>query len=113
MSRRVVVTGLGLLAPSGAGAPAVWSSILAGKPALRRITRFDTTGFRCRWGGELEGFDPLRFMPVRLSRKLDPYTQYAVAACDMALKDAAIDLEKVDRSMFGVYAGNCFGGWAV
>src|SRR6185369_12718198 len=66
-----------------------------------------------RASGELRGFDPLHFMPQRLSRKLDPYTQYAVAACQLALTDAEIDLGKVDKLRFGMYVGNCFGGWHV
>lgn len=113
MTRRVVVTGIGMLAPNGIGRGAVWSSVLERRSALGAITRFDAADFPACAAGELRGFDPLQFMPPRLSRKLDPYTHYAVAACQLTLTDAEIDLEKVDRLRFGVYVGNCFGGWQV
>ncbi|WP_437895475.1 beta-ketoacyl-[acyl-carrier-protein] synthase family protein [Sorangium sp. So ce124] len=113
MNRRVVITGIGLLAPNGIGSGTVWSNILNRKSALRQITKFDTSSFPTSFGGELLDFDPLDFMPVRLARKLDPYTQYAIAACTMAIKDAEMDLEKVNKHEFGVYVGNCFGGWTV
>ncbi|WP_437286186.1 beta-ketoacyl-[acyl-carrier-protein] synthase family protein [Sorangium sp. So ce406] len=113
MNRQVVITGIGLLTPNGVGGRTVWSNLLNRKSALRRITKFDTTAFPTAFGGEVTGFDPLDFMPARLARKLDPYTQYAIAACAMALKDAEVNLEKVNKQEFGVYVGNCFGGWTV
>ncbi|WP_437915288.1 beta-ketoacyl-[acyl-carrier-protein] synthase family protein [Sorangium sp. So ce302] len=113
MNRQVVITGIGLLAPNGVGSRTVWSNTLNRKGAVRRVTKFDTSRFPAVFGGEVTGFEPIDFMPSRLARKLDPYTQYAIAACAMALKDAEVDLEKVDRQQFGVYVGNCFGGWTV
>jgi 3-oxoacyl-(acyl-carrier-protein) synthase len=111
MSRRVVVTGIGLIAPGGIGHRAVWDNIRAGKGAIRRVTRFDPTGYPCMLAGEVDGFTPTDFMPMRLARKLDPYTQYAVAASRLALDDGRLELEKVDRERMGVFVGNCFGGW--
>ncbi|MDC3962401.1 beta-ketoacyl-[acyl-carrier-protein] synthase family protein [Polyangium jinanense] len=112
MSRRVVITGIGIIAPNGIGKDAVWTSVNESRVALSGITRFDTEGFSSDVAGELRGFDPLDFMNVRLSRKLDPFTQYAIAASQLALKDAELDLARVDKLAFGVYVGNCFGGWA-
>ncbi|MCY1035380.1 beta-ketoacyl-[acyl-carrier-protein] synthase family protein [Corallococcus sp. BB11-1] len=111
MSRRVVMTGLGMITPGGLGKRDTWASTLAAKPCIRPLTGHPLTE-RSGWqGGTLEGFTPADFMPKRLARKLDPYTQYAVAASRLALEDGAIDLEKVDRERFGVFVGNCLGGW--
>ncbi|NMO18039.1 beta-ketoacyl-[acyl-carrier-protein] synthase family protein [Pyxidicoccus fallax] len=111
MSRRVVVTGIGFVAPGGIGQGAVWDNIRAGRGAIRRVTRFDPTGYPSALAGEVDGFNPTDFMPMRLARKLDPYTQYAVAASQLALDDGRMDLERVDRERMGVFVGNCFGGW--
>ncbi|KYF95834.1 hypothetical protein BE20_44085 [Sorangium cellulosum] len=111
MSRRVVITGIGLVAPNGIGKDAVWGNILAKLPAIGHITKFEPDGFPVGVGGEVSGFDPLDFMPSRLARKLDAFTQYAIAASDMAMKDAELQLDKVDKNRFGVFVGNCFGGW--
>jgi 3-oxoacyl-(acyl-carrier-protein) synthase len=112
MSRRVVVTGIGLVTPAGIGRQAVWESMRAGKRAIRPVTRFDASGYPSQLAGEVEGFEATRYMPGRLARKLDPYTQYAVAASRLAMEDGGLELEKVDRERAGVFVGNCFGGWA-
>lgn len=111
MSRRVVITGLGLVAPNGIGKDVVWDNVLAKMPAVGHVTKFEPHGFPVEVAGEVSGFEPLDFMPSRLARKLDAFTQYAIAASQMALKDAEIQLDKVNKHRFGVFVGNCFGGW--
>ncbi|MFO0574273.1 MAG: beta-ketoacyl-[acyl-carrier-protein] synthase family protein [Polyangia bacterium] len=111
MNRRTVITGIGLLTPLGIGTRETWDGVLMGRSALRPVRKFDASALPGCFAGEIDDFDAKRYMPLRLARKLDPYTQYALAACQMALRDGSLDLAAVDRSRFGVYVGNCFGGW--
>jgi len=112
MSRHIVVTGIGLITPLGIGTQATWDGVLAGRSAIRPIRKFDAVAYPGCFAGELDGFNAEDHMPIRLARKLDPYTQYAVAACDLALRDGRLDPAQTQQSRFGVYVGNCFGGWA-
>jgi 3-oxoacyl-[acyl-carrier-protein] synthase II len=89
---RVVVTGLGVLAPNGTGLDAFWQSLVAGKSGIGPITLFDATEFRSRIAGEVKGFDPkdyidAKYKPQRMAR----HTQFAMAAMKMALEDAKYD----------------------
>lgn len=111
MNREVVITGVGVVAPGGIGQQAFWESTVASRVATGPITKFDTDGFEGAHAGEVSGFEASDYMPARLARKLDPYTQYAIAACRLALDDGQLDPAAVDRQSFGVYVGNCFGGW--
>src|ERR1043166_5948769 len=86
---RVVVTGMGILAPNGIGLEAFWESLVAGRSGIGIITRFDPTSFKSRIAGEVKGFEPLdyidpKFKPKRMAR----HTQFAFAAMKMALGDA-------------------------
>ena len=97
---RVVVTGMGVLAPNGIGLEAFWDSLVAGRSGVGPITRFDATAFKSRIAGEVKGFEPLdyidpKFKPKRMAR----HTQFAFAAMKMALADAGFDpsLEPVDH----------------
>jgi 3-oxoacyl-[acyl-carrier-protein] synthase II len=92
---RVVVTGMGVLAPNGIGLEAFWESLVAGRSGVGPITRFDATAFKSRIAGEVKGFDPLdyidaKFKPKRMAR----HTQFAFAAMKMALTDAQFDPAK-------------------
>jgi 3-oxoacyl-[acyl-carrier-protein] synthase II len=92
---RVVVTGMGVLAPNGIGLEAFWESLVAGRSGVGPITRFDATAFKSRIAGEVKGFDPLdyidaKFKPKRMAR----HTQFAFAAMKMALTDARFDPAK-------------------
>jgi 3-oxoacyl-[acyl-carrier-protein] synthase II len=108
--RRVVVTGLGALTPVGNSTEEYWSAILQGKSGIAPITRFDPTNLPTRIGGEIKGFDPLRWLEKKEARRLDPYLQYAIACAAMAVEDASLDVEKVDRARFGVLVGSGIGG---
>ncbi|MFZ1220237.1 MAG: beta-ketoacyl-[acyl-carrier-protein] synthase family protein [Chthoniobacterales bacterium] len=92
---RVVVTGMGILAPNGIGLEAFWESLVAGRSGIGTITRFDPTAFKSRIAGEVKGFDPLdyidpKFKPKRMAR----HTQFAFAAMKMALADAHFEPSK-------------------
>src|SRR4051794_32986067 len=86
---RVVITGMGVLAPNGNGLRAFWESLVAGQSGIGLITRFDASAFRSRIAGEVKDFDPLEYIdPKYKPRRMARHTQLAFAAMKMALKDA-------------------------
>src|SRR5271156_4512528 len=89
--RRVVVTGMGALTPIGATVGEFWAAALRGESGAAPITRFDASAFDTRFACELKAFDPLEHLDRKLTKRLDPFCQYAVVAADEALRDAAID----------------------
>lgn len=89
---RVVVTGMGVIAPNGTGLKAFWRSLVAGKSGIGPITLFDATGFNSRIAGEVKDFDPLAYMdPLWKPKRMGRHTQFAYAAAQMALRDAHFD----------------------
>src|SRR3954469_16981843 len=94
---RVVVTGMGVLAPNGTGLDAFWESLLAGRSGIGPITLFDATGYNSRIAGEVKGFDPLDYIEPELKpRRMARHTQLAYAATMMALSDAHLDLNDLE-----------------
>ncbi len=108
--RRVVVTGMGVLTPIGLGIDEFWRNLLLGKSGAAPITAFDATNFDTKFACELKGFDPLNYLDRKLAQRTDPFTQYALAATDLAIKDAGLDLEKEDKTRIGVIVGSGIGG---
>jgi 3-oxoacyl-[acyl-carrier-protein] synthase II len=108
--RRVVVTGLGLVSPVGVGLEASWSALVAGKSGIGPITLFDASTFPTRIAGEVKGFDPAQFMDRKEARRNDRFIQFALAAADMAVKDAGLDMSKVDPERVGCIVGAGMGG---
>lgn len=107
---RVVVTGLGAITPLGLSAAETWQAMKEGKNGIDTITRFDLTDFKATLAAEVKGFDPAAFdMPKAVSRKMDLFTQYGVAAAEQAIKDSGID-GAVDPDRYGVYFGSGIGG---
>lgn len=92
--RRVVITGLGVVAPNGIGKDAFWENLIAGKSAVDWITSFDTTPYPCKVAAEVRDFDPSAFVPARRSRHWGRFSQFAVAAGKLALEDSKIDLAR-------------------
>ena len=109
--RRVVVTGLGALTPLGNTTNEFWDNLIAGKSGAGPITHFDTTKFKTKFACEIKGFDPQNHFEKGEARKIDPFTQYALVATAEALKDSALDLEKVDKTRVGVIWGSGNGGF--
>lgn len=104
---RVVVTGMGVLAPNGTGLKAFWKSLVAGESGVGPITRFDASGYRSRIAGEVKNFDPLDYMPASWKpKRMARHTQLAYAATQMALKDADFD---PCRSRLGTILPVCIG----
>lgn len=110
MKRRVVVTGLGVISPVGLNVNDFWKSLIEGKSGIDFITYFDTSHFDTKFAAELKKFDPLNFMDRKLSQRVDPFTQYALAASEEAIKDSGINLEKIDLERAGVVYGSGIGG---
>ena len=112
MSRRVVVTGIGLLTPLGTGVEENWSAIVAGRSGIGPITHFDCTDFATKFAGELRAFDPTKWIEAREAKHLDPFVQYGIVAADLALVDAGLDRAQIERApeRVGVYIGSGLGG---
>ncbi|HTS20087.1 MAG TPA: beta-ketoacyl-ACP synthase II [Verrucomicrobiae bacterium] len=108
--RRVVITGIGVLTPLGSDLEVFWQNLLAGRSGIAPVTRFDTTAFDCKIGGEVRDFKPEEFMPIKETRRTDRFTQYAVGAAKKAMADSGIDLSKEDVNRIGVLVGSGIGG---
>jgi 3-oxoacyl-[acyl-carrier-protein] synthase II len=108
--RRVVVTGIGMLTPLGNDVDTTWNNILAGKSGIADITRFDATAFSTRFAGEVKGFNPEDYIAKKETKKMDRFIQFGIAAGIQALRDAQIDIEKVDPERIGVAIGSGIGG---
>src|SRR5258706_11286863 len=110
LQRRVVVTGMGVVTPIGLGAKEFWENSLAGKSGAAKIESFDASQYDTKIACEVKGFNPLDFMDKKAVNRMDLFTQYAIACAEMAVKDAALDLEKEDRNRIGVVFGSGIGG---
>jgi 3-oxoacyl-[acyl-carrier-protein] synthase II len=111
MSRRVVVTGMGLLSALGNDLKTSWESLLQGRSGVRRITKFDPSEFPTQIAGEVEGFEPEKYgIEKKEIRRQDLFTQYAVAATQMAVEDSGIDLASENLDRVGVIIGSGIGG---
>lgn len=108
--RRVVVTGIGLVTPLGTGTLKTWEALLRGKSGIGPITRFDAGRFETRIAGEVRDFDPLTWIDRKEVRKMDLFTQYAVAAAALAVEDAGIDPAALRGERTGVCVGSGIGG---
>ena len=108
--RRVVVTGVGAISPIGHGREGFWAGLRRARSGVRRITRFDPTPFRSQVAAQVDDFDPHDYINPRRARKLDRYSQFAVAVAQQALADAALVPDQCDREQAGVYLGSALGG---
>ncbi|HXJ15964.1 MAG TPA: beta-ketoacyl-ACP synthase II [Candidatus Polarisedimenticolia bacterium] len=113
MSRRVVVTGVGLICGCGIGTEEVWSNLLAGKSGIGPVTHFDSTGFDCRIAGEVRGFDPLQWVEKKELKKMGRFIQFALAASDFAMRMAGLQVTPEFANSTGVYIGSGIGGFDV
>lgn len=109
MSRRVVVTGLGAVTPIGNNVDDFWTSVKAGKIGFDHITKFDTTDYKCHIAAELKDFNPQDFMDRKAAKRMEPFSQYAVAAAKQAIDDSGLDIEKEDPYMVGCAIGSGIG----
>lgn len=111
--KRVAITGLGAITPLGNSVKEFWGNIVAGKSGAGLLTKFDTTKFKTKFGCEVKGFDPEKYMERKEIRKYDLFTQYAIAASDEAIQDANLSFENMSqakRSEIGVIWASGNGG---
>lgn len=110
MKHRVVVTGIGAITPLGNNVDTFWENIKKGKNGIKKISRFDVEIFETRIAAQVENFIPENFMDKKEAKRMDRYTQFAVAAAHMAVEQAELNLNKVDAERFGVILGTGIGG---
>ncbi|MCK7605589.1 beta-ketoacyl-ACP synthase II [Geobacillus stearothermophilus] len=108
--RRVVVTGIGAVTPLGNDAETTWKNIIAGQSGIDIVTRVNPDDFPAKVAAEVKDFDPSLFMDRREARKMDRFTQYAVAAALMAVKDANLEIGEHNAERVGVWIGSGIGG---
>jgi len=112
VSRRVVVTGVGLLSPVGIGTEANWTGLLAGQSGIGAITRFDPAQFAARIAGEVKGFDPLQYFEKKDVKKMDVFIQYALVASQFAMDDAGLTITPQLADSVGVFIASGIGGFS-
>ncbi len=112
MSRRVVVTGVGLVSPLGIGTEANWEALCAGRSGIGPITHFDAAEFSARIAGEVKGFDPLQFIHKKDVKKMDVFIQYAIAASQFAMDDAGLSVTEDIATRVGVFIASGIGGFS-
>lgn len=110
MDRRVVITGYGVISPIGIGADDFWNSLASGKSGISRISTFDTSQFSSQIGAEVKNFQPEKYIDKKKIRKMDRFSQLAVAAAKIAIEDAKLDMKKEDPFRAGVIVGSGIGG---
>lgn len=113
MSRRVVVTGIGLITSIGIGTEETWAAARAGKNGIGRITSFDPTGFNCQIAGEVVDFDPLQFIERKEVRRMGRFIQFAIGASEFATKSAQLKVTDENATRVGVYIGSGIGGFEI
>jgi 3-oxoacyl-[acyl-carrier-protein] synthase II len=110
-TRRVVITGIGLVSPLGIGTESNWAALTAGKSGVGPITHFDAAQFSTRIAGEVRGFDPLRFIEKKDVKKMDIFIQYAIAASQFAMDDAQLKITPELAPNTGVFIASGIGGF--
>lgn len=109
MSRRVVVTGMGAITPIGLSVPEYWQAVKEEKIGFGEITHFDASEYKCHVAAEVKGFDGKNYMDPKAAKRMELFSQYAVAAAKEAIEDAALDMEKEDPYMVGCAIGSGVG----
>ncbi|MFK8114126.1 MAG: beta-ketoacyl-ACP synthase II [Rubripirellula sp.] len=109
-SRRIVVTGIGVVTPLANDVDTFWDRLIAGESGIHDLTTLDTTKYKVHFGGDIPDFDISEFVDKREVKRLDRFTQFAVHAGGQAIRDSGIDFDKTDRTKCGVILGSGIGG---
>ncbi|MFT5170112.1 MAG: 3-oxoacyl-[acyl-carrier-protein] synthase II, partial [Candidatus Omnitrophota bacterium] len=107
--KRIVVTGMGVISPIGCDVETFWKSLIEGKSGVGPVTTFDTTGFTATIAGEASDYNALDHFDTKKARNLAKFVQYATVASREAVKNAGLDMTKVDRTRVGVLVGSGIG----
>lgn len=110
MNKRVVVTGIGAVTPIGIGREAYWQALKSGVVGIDYISKFDTTEYATKIAAEVKNFEPGDYMAKKEAKRMDRFTQFAVAASQLAIQDSGLNLESIDADRFGVVIGSGIGG---
>jgi len=110
LGRRVVITGMGLVIPTGIGVKTAWKNVCEGKSGIGFITRFDTNGFETKIAGEVVNFNPESYIDKKEIKKMDLFIHYAIAATKEALEDAQLNITPENSEHIGVIVGTGLGG---
>ena len=110
MKRRIAITGLGCISPLGNDVNSLWNNLLAGKSGVGRITHYDPSAYECQIAAEVKDFDPLARFGSREARRMDRYSQFALAAAGQAIESAGIKINQIERERVGVVIGSGIGG---
>jgi 3-oxoacyl-[acyl-carrier-protein] synthase II len=113
LSRRVVVTGIGLLSSAGSGTEETWRAVKEGRSGIGPITQFDATAFNCRIAGEVKDFDPTRWIEKKEIKKMARFIQFAIAASEFAMEGSGLKVTNDISEQVGVYIGSGIGGFEV
>src|SRR5260370_23618572 len=113
LTRRVVVTGVGLVCALGIGTEETWKHLLDGQSGIGLITHFDTTGFDCKIGGEIKNFDPFQWIEKNELKKMGRFIQVVLAGADFAVKAANWKPKDSDLDELGVYVSSGIRGFAL
>ncbi|MFC2049841.1 beta-ketoacyl-ACP synthase II [Chloroflexota bacterium] len=109
MKQRVVVTGVGMVAPLGTGVEKNWAALCRGQSGIKPITRFNAASLRCQVAGEVKDFNPKDFVDEKFIGHFDPFIQYAMAASMMAVEDSELEVNKHNQNQVGVVIGTACG----
>jgi 3-oxoacyl-[acyl-carrier-protein] synthase II len=111
-TRRVVVTGIGLVSPLGIGTDVNWRALTTGQSGIGRITHFDPSAYAAQIAGEVKGFDPLQFVEKKDVKKMDVFIQYAIAASQFAMDDSKLPITSANAPDVGVFIASGIGGFS-
>ncbi len=107
---RVVITGLGVVAPIGTGKDEFWQGLISGRNGVGQVTHFDASDYRAHLAAEVKNFEPENWIERKSAKRMDRFTQFAMAAAVMAIEDAGLDSFEFDGNRFGIHVGSGIGG---
>ncbi len=111
MQKKIAITGIGIVAPSGMDKKVFWANVKAGRSEIKTIERYDSSLYPSHIAGQIQQLDAYSHVSSRLLQKIDPFSHMALIASELALKDASIDLSQENLNNIGIFMGNALGGW--
>ncbi|MFA4984822.1 MAG: beta-ketoacyl-[acyl-carrier-protein] synthase family protein [Candidatus Omnitrophota bacterium] len=111
MDKKIAVTGIGVVAPSGIGKRQFWANIKSGRSFIKKITRFDASKYPSHIAGQIDDLEKYSHVSERLLKKIDAFSHMALVASELALQDSGIDIKQENPNLVGIFLGNAIGGW--